>query len=659
MGVRSFQGTMLAAKARELECGLNGEMQYCTTLRARWQAWADRKEGSEDINRSSFLEDGLVESNVRMLARYGIFLRDRRFELCNAIVDLIMMDAVEGKLKKKVSGPIGHYKFKRKTTEILGDGHDSLLEFSTFSPLFNEIREEMRAIESIDTNPDWTSPRTWKCKSKALKRFNITSCKLADYARTDITRIKQDVITTYQYAEWKGESSLTLEAPKTALDWTRKTTAWTAPQFEFDLPPMRIDTREYEESIKKEMVNMRIDGIRQSNWNEERNLRDILYGDEDESNEIIGGLDRNGELFNRLDKLFPIKAQSKDEREAWFRCEDRLELIRRYFEDKGCQFFTAVDGGKITVENNGKNHGAKTVVLWAPFMADDENFEDIIDKWQDRRAVLFLVRAGCVPNKIGTETTNCGHTEMGALNLDLDLLRPEDPCIHILDSNAIAFTARSIRDDQTPAMRRRVRGTGVAAGKGDLERLRITIDSWRSKGEGSDERAPWNKRQRENMENNCKQINKWKAPRWPDNYRDDSEKHPIFIVDSHQMQDNGKSSGRYKAMTPCLAFVTANEIADKVCSNILGGVEGGNLMLNTIEPHPDVSHPPSTLRFYFSHMGKTLNGDTPIRTESLVRETLWLAAPKTQEQGRLLRMLAKTNLTAEIIGRKGSYSKLC
>jgi hypothetical protein len=123
----------------------------------------------------------------------------------------------------------------------------------------------------------------------------------------------------------------------------------------------------------------------------------------------------------------------------------------------------------------------------------------ILYTWQDRRAVPFLVRAGCVPNKIGTETTNCGHTEMGAFNLDLELLRPEDPCIHLLDSNAIAFTARSIRDDPTPAMRRRVRGTGVAAGKGDLERLRSTIDSWRSQGEDIDERAPWNQRQKENM----------------------------------------------------------------------------------------------------------------------------------------------------------------
>ena len=119
------------------------------------------------------------------------------------------------------------------------------------------------------------------------------------------------------------------------------------------------------------------------------------------------------------------------------------------------------------MENNGKNHGAKAIILWAPYMDVDENFEDIIDTWQDRKAVPFLVRVGCVPHKIGTEITNCGHMEMGALNLDLDLLRPEDPCIHILDSNAIAFTAKSIRDDETPTMRRRVRGTGVAAGKGD------------------------------------------------------------------------------------------------------------------------------------------------------------------------------------------------
>ena len=126
----------------------------------------------------------------------------------------------------------------------------------------------------------------------------------------------------------------------------------------------------------------------------------MLYGGDDNSNGHNGGLNRNGALFNRLNELFPGGTQSIDEREAWFRSDDRLELIRRYFEDKGCPFFTAVDGGKITVGNNGKHHGAKTVVLWAPYMDEDENFEDIIDQWQDRKALPLLVRAGCVQKKL-------------------------------------------------------------------------------------------------------------------------------------------------------------------------------------------------------------------------------------------------------------------
>ena len=79
MNVRSFLGTMLAAKARELECGLNGEMQYCASFRARWQAWAIREENNEQRNPFDYLEHGLIESNVRFLARYGIYLRDKKY----------------------------------------------------------------------------------------------------------------------------------------------------------------------------------------------------------------------------------------------------------------------------------------------------------------------------------------------------------------------------------------------------------------------------------------------------------------------------------------------------------------------------------------------------------------------------------------------------
>ena len=149
---------------------------------------------------------------------------------------------------------------------------------------------------------------------------------LADYARLAITKIKHDVITTYSNAEWKGETNLTLEAPKTALDWVRKTTAWKLPQFEFNTPPIRLDTRKFEEAIKKEMIQlMKIDGVRKSDSNEEHCLREMLYGDDGKSNGNNGGLDRDGVLFNRLDDLFPKKTQPNTGREVWFRCNDRLE----------------------------------------------------------------------------------------------------------------------------------------------------------------------------------------------------------------------------------------------------------------------------------------------------------------------------------------------
>ena len=125
-------------------------------------------------------------------------------------------------------------------------------------------------------------------------------------------------------------------------------------------------------------------------------------------------------------------------------------MIRCYFEDKGCQF-----------------------------MAHTENFGDTLDCWHTRSAVPFAVRAGCIPHQIGTEPTTCNHAELAALNCDLDWLGHDDPCIHILDSNAIAFAARSVRDDPCPSMRRRVPDTGIAAGKGDMEGLLRTMDNWR------------------------------------------------------------------------------------------------------------------------------------------------------------------------------------
>ena len=175
MGIRNLTGTILSAKARELECGLNGESPYCAALRARWQAWAHRKATDPNPNEYQFEDKKLVESNVLilMLAKFGVYLRDRRYQLCNVIVDLIAMDALTGRIptptKKGYSGPIGDYRFRSKRIGgALGDGDKSLLDFATFSPLFNEIRRHMTACERDPftafcwrTSESWVFPKKW------------------------------------------------------------------------------------------------------------------------------------------------------------------------------------------------------------------------------------------------------------------------------------------------------------------------------------------------------------------------------------------------------------------------------------------------------------------------------------------------------------------
>jgi hypothetical protein len=268
-----------------------------------------------------------------------------------------------------------------------------------------------------------------------------------------------------------------------------------------------------------------------------------------------------------------------------------------------------------------------------------------------------VARVYPLPKCIGTDVTNCGHSEIGALNMGIDWFSAQDPCMHILDSNATAFNARAMRDEAIPTMRKRIRGTGVAAGKGECERLRASIRAWKETSD-SDEREPWNQRQRINLKRIVEEMQEWNQPNWPKKYRDADTNHPIMLVDSHQLDDRGKlTKQRYKSMVPCKAMVTANELADKICMVTLG-IKGTSHCLQTIPTPADIRYPPNTLRFTFSNMGRTFNGDTPATIERLVRDTLWRAAAKKQEQGRILRILDKVNLTAEIIGRKGALSNL-
>ena len=134
--------------------------------------------------------------------------------------------------------------------------------------------------------------------------------------------------------------------------------------------------------------------------------------------------------------------------------------------------------------------------------------------------------------------------------------------------------------------------------------------------------------------------------------------HYSYTADSHQVDNRGRlTRKRYKTLVPSRALVESNELSDKLCMMALGK-EDGNLALATIPTPPDIRFPPSTLRFTFSHLGNTCNGDTPSTIERQVKYTLIRSAKEKVEQGRWLRILDSTNLTLNIIGRKGALMNL-
>ena len=120
-------------------------------------------------------------------------------------------------------------------------------------------------------------------------------------------------------------------------------------------------------------------------------------------------------------------------------------------------------------------------------------------------------------------------------------------------------------------------------------------------------RAPWNARQYTHLRQICNQMNEWDIKKWPKTYRDTSLIHPIYLVDSHQLD-----FWRYPSMIPCEALVRANDLPDQICTCILD-TNCGNPVLPYLENCPDVRYPPNTLRFTLTHLGRTLNGDTPWR----------------------------------------------
>lgn len=256
MNIRSFLGAMLAAKPRELECRLNGTSECSISMRARWQSWVQRDLEANDPIKIELTERGLLESNVRLEALFGIYLRDKRFHLCNIMVDSILMDVINGSLTtkmKRTGAPLGHDNFRKTTTGILGEGDETLIKYGSLSAFFNENRNKMEGIELNQEILNLGNADIWKINKKDvwLKKHNIDSSRLATYARQAIAQVKQDTNSTVKFVEWLGEVEFTTSCPVNALTWAKATKAWMVPSLCEDHGSIKMDTSEMENRIMK------------------------------------------------------------------------------------------------------------------------------------------------------------------------------------------------------------------------------------------------------------------------------------------------------------------------------------------------------------------------------------------------------------------------
>jgi hypothetical protein len=148
---------------------------------------------------------GLLESNVKMEALFGIYLRDKRYHLCNSMIDSILMDFMSGSLKttmKRIGAPIGHSKFRKTTTGVLGKGDETMLSYATFSFFFNENRKHMEEVEMTEGAPKWGDADTWHINNNTYnKKHNIDASRLATYPRQAIEQVKKDKTSTVTFAE--------------------------------------------------------------------------------------------------------------------------------------------------------------------------------------------------------------------------------------------------------------------------------------------------------------------------------------------------------------------------------------------------------------------------------------------------------------------------
>ena len=210
----------------------------------------------------------------------------------------------------------------------------------------------------------WRTSESWEFPKKWLKKYKINQLSLAEYAKRAVTQLRQDTLNTYNFVEWIGETYFTLSPPQTDAKWASATHLWYQPSSKYEHITPTLDTTAYDGDLKQFLVeNHRWNGNGREILGDMKQVENIFNGKKIEQRQLKG-FHKNYPVLHDLNNFYPSSTHPLGGRIAWFRLQNRIDMIRCYFEEKGCPFFLADEGGKYTWEENGINRGAKATVLW-------------------------------------------------------------------------------------------------------------------------------------------------------------------------------------------------------------------------------------------------------------------------------------------------------
>ena len=112
------------------------------------------------------------------------------------------------------------------------------------------------------------------------------------------------------------------------------------------------------ENHRMMVENHRIDGATHRDTSDDIDISFGLYGEnEDILRERPRGVGsrRDWSAWNRYDDFRYNKTKINDVH--WTEEMERYAVIRKCFEEKGCPYFVATDGGSFTKEHNDENRG--------------------------------------------------------------------------------------------------------------------------------------------------------------------------------------------------------------------------------------------------------------------------------------------------------------